>query len=152
MPSSDPDSRVTQLKLIHDDVERKVDSYQARLEAMSSRAGVLVAAAGVAATLVTAGHRSGWLILCAIALFASAAFGIAVLWPRTGKSISGGYVRHRIYGMSEGEALLWLIDHKLWMLGRNEARVVQRARYLQIGFGCFAAAIVFALVASASAG
>jgi membrane associated rhomboid family serine protease len=143
MASDDPDERVAQLQLIHEEVERQLASYERRIQSMDSRAGILVAAAGLASTLTASHVGNGWIPLAIASALGSAVLGAIALFPGKAQSLMSSRIREEVYGLSEGNALLWLIDHKIELMNNNEKRIVKKAILLQAGFGLLAVAVFF---------
>lgn len=140
---SGPNDRVPQLRIIHEEIDAQLASYDRRLQAMDTRAGVLVAAAALAATLVSGWDGNGWLSAAIATALIGAVLGVAALYPGKASTLSGASIREKVYGRGEGEALLWLIDQKNAMWAAKENRIVVKARLIQIGFAVFAGSIVF---------
>jgi hypothetical protein len=137
------EARIAQLKLVLAEIEIHLEADDRRRQSMQSRAGLLIAAAGIAATLIGTSHANGWVFLSVAAAAISAILGVIVIYPATGTSIDAERVRSDVYGLAEGAALLWLIDHKLELLHRAEPVFRHRGQVLRIGFIVFAVAIVF---------
>lgn len=143
-----PQDRVEQLELIHTEVEGQLESYARRFQAMQSRAGVLVAGASIGGSLASSTSLN-WATIAAIAFaFAAAVLGAVALVPTRSTSMDLWIIRQRVYGMTKGEGLLWLIDHKINLLGANEARVTNGAMLLRFGFATFAASVLFILISA----
>jgi hypothetical protein len=142
------DDRVAQLRLMQAEVDAQLDSYDRRLQSMDTRAGLLVAAAGIAASLAAARVGNGWMTIAIAMLLASAIFGVVALWPGRAQSLSRDGIRTEVYGRTEAGALLWLFDMKNAILTHNEARIVRKARLFQAGAVLFAAAVVFVFLAA----
>ncbi len=130
------------------ELDAQLDSYDRRLQGMDTRAGLLIAAAGIAASLAGVRVGNGWMILAIAMLLASAVFGVIALWPGRAQSLSREGIRTEVYGRSEAGALLWLFDMKNAILTHNETRIVRKARLFQAGAVLFAVAVVFVFLAA----
>lgn len=139
---------VVQLRLTHDEVEAKLESYARRLAAMDGRAGVLIASAAIAATLLTSLDGDGWLTAAVVCILAAAVAGAAALAPAKGLALEPRVVKKNLYNRTEARALLWLIDAKIILLELNEKRLRRRAMLLRIGFVLLAVAIAFAVLST----
>ena len=134
--------------MILSEVNDRQDAYERRLQTMDSRAGVLVASSGIAATLISSWDGNGWLTLTIASALCSAILGVLALLPQKSTSRSTSNLREQVYGLSVGRALLDLIDHKIATQSVNEKRIVRKARLLQAGFAIFAGTIFFALLST----
>jgi hypothetical protein len=148
MTDAVPEDRLAQLRLMQDEVNAQQASYDQRLQGMDTRAGLLVAAAGIAASLAGVRIGNGWMIFAIATLLGSAVVGVIALWPGHAKSLSREGIRNEVYGRTEAGALLWLFDMKDVILTDNEARIVRKARLFQVGAILFAISVVFVFLAA----
>ncbi|MFC5791977.1 hypothetical protein EDM22_12335 [Agromyces tardus] len=143
-----PDERIDQLELIHAEVEAQLQSYAQRFQSMQSRAGVLVAGASIGGSLASSTSLNWATIMAIVFAFAAAVLGALALLPMRSASMDLWNIRQRVYGMTKGGGLLWLIDHKINQLNANEVRVTNGAVLLRFGFATFAASVLFILISA----
>lgn len=73
-----------QLELIHKEVDRQRAAIAARRTAFHTRAAVLVTAAGILATILSATLGSGWQFISIGLAVTAAGVGLWTMWPSTG--------------------------------------------------------------------
>lgn len=142
------ESRLAQLTLIHDEIERQVTGYQGRVARLDQRAGLLLAAGGIAVSLLGQSSDNGWRkIAIALAVVAAIA-AVVTLLPRATFSMRAERIREQVYGRSVDGALLYLIDMKMDLLENNEGVVKVKAYAVRVGFIAFAIAAIFVLISA----
>lgn len=122
--------------------------YQGRVARLDQRAGLLLAAGGIAVSLLGQSSDNGWRkIAIALAVMAAVA-AVVTLLPRATFSMRLERIREQVYRRSEDRALLYLIDMKMDLLENNEGVVKLKAAAVRVGFITFAVAAICVLISA----
>jgi hypothetical protein len=146
MPREPEPDRVPSLRLAHAEIERDRESYARRLQAIDSRAGVLVAASAIATGVRAAVPGNGWGIVAVIAALVAAILGVVALMPAKNPVLKPEEYRRRLLSGTEAEGLLYLLDHKVYLQASSERRLTAKSRLLQVGFAFLVSSIACSLL------
>jgi hypothetical protein len=135
-------SKEHQLRLVHDELNRRQDSQTRRLGSIETVSGVLIASAAIVATLFAAGVPAWWTTVAMVFSLAAAVFGVASLFPRSIEELEPTVFRQSILEADQMGGYLWIIDHKVAHVERRERVIQVRFRLVQFGLVCLLAAIL----------
>jgi hypothetical protein len=120
-------SKLFQLRLIHDELNRRRESLARRSESVNARAAVVI---GLQAT-----SDPNWWGLVAIGATAlAAALAILATFPRFGNEIDVLKLRDEVYVLEPASAELFLIDHKNAVHSSDEDRLMAQGRLLRASY------------------
>jgi hypothetical protein len=146
--ADDDGVRIFQLTLIHEEVERQVAAYQARVGRLDQRAGLLLAAGGIAVSLLGQQTPDAWKVNAIVLAVLAALAAVVALVPRLGHGLEPKRMKEQVYARAENLALAYLIDNKIEMLHRNRSTVTFKAIALVVGFIAFAGAAASVLISA----
>lgn len=143
---SDPDwqDKSTQVELLSTELDREIQSYEARNDAMQGRATILVAAASVVGTLQVAIGSPKAVVFDLIASALAAVIGLLVAAPIGTVVLNLNVVEKRLLSLGIDEGRATLLDKKIAMLNTNQHRLNIRGLLTLLGF----LLLVLALVSS----
>lgn len=134
-----------ELALVSSVVDRELDDFTSRDDAMRGRATILIGAASVVGALQLGEGFNLLLAISVVLSLAAAMCGIVVVFPRTGGAFNPRTMWEHLYdGKGVDEALHHMIRVKLKALDREEASLAVRSWFARVGLLLIVASIVFA--------
>lgn len=127
-------SRLFQLRLIHQELNRQRESHARRSESINARAAIVIGSATIASGLQSVGVANWWALIAIGATAVAAALGIVATFPRVGKDVDPLRLRNELYVLEPEAAELFLIDHKNLVHHQDENSLVRRGRFLRAGY------------------
>ena len=126
------------------EVDRQLSSTEATSAAISTRASILVAAAGLTSGVQLSAESA----LPALFTAMSALLGVALLVMRTASEVPISEAEARFWTDSPVVAIRNLMHWKLGVLRERERSLARRRRVLILGFGLLAASIATDLLST----
>lgn len=142
---NDPHRDLTHLSeqthLFREIVDARMDSAVKRSEQLSTRAGMLIAAATLSATLLSSTSDNGWIALSVIFTLAAAIVGTVTLFPRKATYLSLSDARNKILNQPSVNAELMYADEQMSIYLDREKSLTWRSWLIRIGFALLGASI-----------
>lgn len=133
-PSPAPSVRADQvpsLGIVEDALQREDDSYRDRANGLDTKAGVILSASGVIVALVGSSASIAGLLAQLAAIGSGVAAVLAIL-PRVDKAIGPRNLRDRYLQTDPVATRLIMLNTRIDLHERNEARLLDKARRLKI--------------------
>lgn len=131
------------------DVDRQLASAEGRSRDIQTRAGVIIAAAGIIVTLGVSEHITvGWFTFAVWAAGLGAFLGVVVLIPRLGQEIRISDEESRLWNEGDTVALRDLMYARLAVLKDIEQGLVWRAWVVSGGFALLAISVMAGVFAA----
>jgi hypothetical protein len=127
-------SKLFQLRLIHDELNRRRESLARRSESVNARAAVVIGSATIASGLQATSDPNWWGLVAIGATALAAALAILATFPRFGNEIDVLKLRDEVYVLEPASAELFLIDHKNAVHSSDEDRLMAQGRLLRASY------------------
>ena len=127
-------SKADQIHLFRQIMDARADSVTKRAEQVSSRAGILIAAAALSATLGTAGLSSAWAVMGILFTLGAATAGVAAIFPMKDNYSHLPELRDRVLSESPAEAELLHADDQVLSYNERVGKLKWRSGLVRAGF------------------
>lgn len=125
-----------------DEARLLLAEVNARIESMNTRAGILIAAASISASIGALGQgRSAWVLFALLAGLVAAVLGVIALWPTKGGQTNFDVAREALLGQPPEQSLRRLGDSKRQQYNLRLKDLTRRAWLMRIGFLLLAVSI-----------